>query len=176
MSSLSSPPQSQRLTALLWPHQRFVHEMLLAQDDSSRNTHIPGGMEEAVICAGLSGWRREDALPDGCFLRNQLTAAGSTGSRVSRQQGAAACWPSRPSCCPSNPATSGKSIRGIGTSREGLRMAGRAPWLSQSPHPGALGDEENTTRLGRGSASVRGAWGVATSRGKQQGLRMHPLL
>lgn len=48
-------------------------------------------------------------------------------------------------------------------------MVGRALWLSQSPHPGALGDEGNTTRLGRGSESQRGLLGgVAMGRGKHQ--------
>lgn len=95
MSSLSSPPQTQQLTALPWPQHRdfslkcCLHGTIPAGTYClrlrlGRKTHVPGGMEEAVICAGLSGWRREDAFPDGCFLRNWL--AGSWQHRQPSQQ------------------------------------------------------------------------------------------
>ena len=97
MSSLSSPPQTRQLTALPWPHWRdFSLKCCLRRTipegiccprlKLGRKTHVPGGMEEAVICAGLSGWRREDAVPDGCFLRNRL--AGSWQHRQPSQQAA----------------------------------------------------------------------------------------
>lgn len=97
MSSLSSPPQTQQLTALPWPHRRDFSLKCRSRRTIpagtcrprlklGRKSHIPGGMEEAVICAGLSGWRREDALPDGCFLRNRL--AGSCQHRPPSQQAA----------------------------------------------------------------------------------------
>lgn len=66
MSSLSSPPQTQQLTALPWPQRRdFSLKCHLRGTIPAgtccprlklgRKTHVPGGMEEAVICAGLSG-------------------------------------------------------------------------------------------------------------------------
>jgi len=159
MSSLSSPPQTRQLTALLWPHWRDFSLKCRLRRMIPAGTCCPrlrlgrktSGMEKAVICAELSEWRREDALPDGCFLRNRL--AGSCQHRQPSQQAAGCCGRSEPalppSCCPSNAAASGKSIRGTRTSFEGLLTARRVPWPSPTPLSWGSGGRKHH-RAGKG--------------------------
>lgn len=178
MSSVPSPPQSQQLTAPPWPLrrgfslQRHLHRAIPAGTccprlKPGRKTRVPGGMEAAVICAGLSGWRREDALPDGCFLRNWLV-----GSRVSSS------GVPQPSCCSSNPAVSRKSIRGMSMSRERLCMVWRTPWSSSNPPSWGSGGGRKRHRAGNGlSIRRRGLPGGWQWAGGSSGLsQQEPLL